>query len=670
MQKQRPKYARPHHAQRGVATIFSIIMIILVLLPCLAITTDTGRIYFEKRSLQKNADLAALETALLYCRGVIDEDALGDLGVDTIDTLKSDRGNFNGNLDDLTATVSNSGYSVTVILDYKINTSLFGRILKPEDDKIELSASATAKACEPTALISIRSSIATVDEGIINSVLGGLLGTTLNLTVGDWQSLLDTNINLLSYFDALASEIGVTAGAYDTLLTTDVSLSEILDVSADVLQADGASNATVSALQSLLSDIPLGIPNIQLGEILAIQTDATETSVDVDLGVMQLIEGSIQLANRESGIVADVGIPLGIIDATVRAKITEPAQTGIGNPNLAEMNPYGSNGIFAQTSQVRTFISLDLPIVGSVLNSLDALLSAPLISEVSNIVNSLLSLDLVGLVGDILCLVSCVEEKDQIDIKILESPRVDIAINAGSGIARVKNADCDIDGTKTLDAEVSTSTVSVALGQFGSDTEDASNNVFSSDELVVEPIPIIDIGTIHVRKTCALLFCSYSYRLGAGWTSDKSLADRDDFAGGGIGLKLDTTILGDGPENLPSFENNPDDTYLPDVKEDIENSYQAFSADDPVASLSSTLTGIELEFYEPTNGNLLGGVLNLVGNVANSLVSSLDAIITTALSPILDPVVNSLLDTLGVNLANAEVGAALTCENDKVRLTN
>ena len=668
MQTQRPSYNYSHYSQRGVTTILAVLMM-LSLFTFLAVVTDTGRLYLEKRSLQKNADLAAMETALLYCRDHnldIESMTLADM-----DVLSAQRNNFPGNDTNSNVTVSRVGNAVTVDLSYRVPASLFEQLLPSDDNEINLTASATAKACEPTALISIRSNIAAVDGGVLNSVLGGLLGTTLDLTVGDWQSLLDTNINLLSYFDALASEIGISAGNYDALLNADISLADLLDVGANVLQADGADATPISALQSIASDIPGAISDLNLGEILKIQNNASKTSLDVNLPLMQLIGSSIQLASVNSGIVADVAIPLGIAAATVKAKITEPAQTAIGNPDLAEVDPYGNNAIYAHTSQVKAFVSLDLPVVGSVLNNLTALLSAPLIADVSNVVNSLLTLDLIGALGDILCLVTCTSTKDQVDIKVLASPRIDIAINAGNGEARVKDADCDMNGSKNLNAEVSTSVASVALGQFGSSAENAANNFFSDDELDIQPIPLIDIGTIRVKKTCVIIVgCSYQYKRGASWTSDKTLADRQAFAGGGIGLKLNTEILGDGPENLSTFANNPDDTYLPNVKDDIENSYQSFSADDPVASLASTLLGVELEFYQPSNGNLLGGVLSLVGGTSSALVSSINGVLATALSPILDPLVNSLLNTLGVSLANAEVGAALTCENDKVRLTN
>jgi uncharacterized membrane protein len=668
MQAQRLKRNRLPHHQRGVTTMLAVSMM-LSLLTFVAVVTDTGRLYLEKRSLQKKADLAAMETALLYCRDHsldVESLTLADMNV-----LSVARNGFKGDDTNSSVVVTRNRNAVTVVLSYSVTASLFEQFIPSANNIVEMNASATAKACEPTALLSIRSSIATVDGGLLNSVLGGLLDTTLNLTVGDWESLVETNINLLSYFDALAAEIGVTAGDYDTLLNTSISLADILDVGANVLSAEGASAVAISALESISANISLSIPNINIAEVLAIQNDVSKTSLDVNLPLMRLVEGSIQLANSESNITADVDVALGVADATVRLKITEPAQTAIGNPDLAAAAPYGNNAIYAQTAQVKTFVSLDLPIVGAVHNNLTALLSAPLISDVSNVVNSLLSLNLIGALSDILCFATCVEETDQIDIQILASPRIDIAISGGNGEARVIDANCAMNGPKTLNADVSTSIASVALGQFGADTEAASSNVFSGDPLTVNPIPLIDIGIIRVRKSCVVILgCSYQYQLGAGWTSDKALADRQAFAGGGIGFKLDTTILGDGPESLTVFENNPDDTYLPNVKDDIENSFQAFSADDPIASLSSTLAGIELQFYEPSNGNHLGDVLSLVGATASTLASDINDILITALAPVLDPLVNELLNTLGVSLANAEVGAALTCENDQVRLTH
>jgi uncharacterized membrane protein len=528
MQAQRLKRIRLPHYQRGVTTMLAVSMM-LSLFTFVVVVADTGRLYLEKRSLQKGADLAAMETALLYCRD--HSLAVESLSIEDMDVLSAARNGFQGNNTNSGVVVTRNGNAVTVVLSHSVPASLFEQILPSDDNTINMSASATAKACEPTALLSIRSSIATVDGGLLNSVLGGLLGTTLNLTVGDWESLIATNINLLSYLDALASDVGVTAGDYDTLLNTSINLADLLDVGANVLSADGASAVAISALESISADVSLAIPSINIADILAIQTNASKTSLDVNLPVMQLVESSIQLANGNSSIVADVDVA----NATVRLKITEPAQTAIGNPELAAADPYGNNAIYTRAAHAKAFVSLDIPIAGAAIE----LQSAPLASDVSNAVNSLLSLDLIGALSDISCIDACVVEKDLVDLQILASPRIDIAISAGSGEARVIDAACNMYGAKVLNADVSTSVASFALGQFGTDTEDASSNFFSNDPLTLDPIPLIDIGTIRVRKTCAIGFiCIYEYQRGADWTQNKALADRQAFAGGGIGLKL------------------------------------------------------------------------------------------------------------------------------------
>ena len=51
--------------QRGVIAIASAVMMI-ALLAFLAITIDTGRLFLEKRTLQSQADLAALELSLIH----------------------------------------------------------------------------------------------------------------------------------------------------------------------------------------------------------------------------------------------------------------------------------------------------------------------------------------------------------------------------------------------------------------------------------------------------------------------------------------------------------------------------------------------------------------------------------------------------------------------------
>ena len=659
MRPQRKLHYQHANRQAGVTTILALLMM-LSLFTFVAVVADTGRLYLEKRSLQKNADLAAMETALIYCRDqTIDVDSMT---LDDLYVLSASRNNFLGNATNSTVNVSRSGNAVTVALTYRVPASLFEQLLPSDDNEVTLSASATAKACEPSARLGISTNL--IEADILNSVLGDLLGTNISLTLASWQGLADVDINLLDFTDALVDE-GISVGQ-DGIITATASIATILDTAVSVLNSAGGDSAiAASILDTQIVDQIISSPNIALGSILSVASTDPESALDVGLNVLDLVKGVVYLGGKDNDIVVDVPINLlGLASVTVKLQVTEAPQFSIGNPELAKVDPYGNDAIYVQTAQVKTFISLNLPILGT----LDTLLTSPLVSEITDTANDLLTLNLIGALNNILCAVLCTVEKDQVDIDFLSTPRIDLAVYGGRGEARVTDYNCE--NGKSLDVDTTTSTLNVVMGQFGDDLAEAESNVFSSSPLVPEPLPILDICSIRVKKTCVAIFgCSYQYRKGAGWTTDKNQADRQSYVGGGIGLMLDTDILGSGPIGQ-TISDAPDALCLPGVKDELNFSCADFEATDPIASLATTLSGVEAEFYTPSNGNILGTVTSLVGATASTLVSSVNALITSTLSPVLDPVLNTLLNTLGVSLTTADVGAALTCENDKVRLTN
>ena len=93
------------------------------------------------------------------------------------------------------------------------------------------------------------------------------------------------------------------------------------------------------------------------------------------------------------------------------------------------------------------------------------------------------------------------------------------------------------------------------------------------------------------------------------------------------------------------------------------------SSENIVGSLSNTLGGLQIRAYHNSTGTL-GGLLNLSFGLLNGLIDTLGGVINT-LSGLLDPLVNALLRLLGVNLAEADLGANLTCSSeDAVRLVH
>ncbi|MDF1691038.1 MAG: pilus assembly protein TadG-related protein [Zhongshania sp.] len=654
MRPQRKVNAHLPTQQAGVTTILAVLMM-LSLLTFLAVVTDTGRLYLEKRTLQKNADLAAMETALIYCRDqTLDVESLT---LDDMLVLSATRNDFKGDATNSSLAVTRAGYAITVNLSHKVPTSLFAQLLPTGDNETNLSAQATAKACEPTAQLSIRSNgivaLDSSDSPLLNPILGGLLGANISLTTGDWESLISTNISLLSYFDALVLDLGLGVGNYDSLLTTDVGVGKLLNIAADVLESSGASNIAVNALENLeIAALSVTTPDIQLGELLTLQPDVDKVALDTNLQALQLVQGAIQLANSKSTVSTDIAINLpGLAGVTLRLNVIEPPQiSAIGNPEdaIADTDHSGSEEIYVRTAAIRALVSVNLPILSSIAGLANAV--TDLTAPITTVLNDLLNLNLVsalsGLVGSLVGI-----PYEVTDIKLVPgTTRIDISLDIGASEAYVSDYQCGSALDKSLTVDGTTSLANLRIGQLNIDEPTEPNYVFGSmAPPEVSPIPLVDIGV----KTCRVFLAVIS-----------TCQNRRPFEGGGLGLMVNL----DEEDGFLSAQFSEEYIDPPLIGE--PPLYKNFSGEDIVGSLSGVLGGIELEAYEPDGGGGLGGVLNLTAGTLDIVNSILNPIINGLLSPLLDPLLNTLLNTLGLSLANSEVGANLTCENDKVRLIN
>lgn len=675
--------ARASHPKHQSGSVLVTVGVGLSAMVILLASLDLGFLYFYKREYQKAADIAAMAGAasLIVADGsrncvggatpAAQASALGNLGSRPHAALvecgrwtraaATPEGRF-----DVSAAAEEID-AVRVVVSGTPPSFMLGAV------DLTIRASAIAVASQPVAQLRIRSAVVDLEDGVLNDVTGALLGGSISLSAASWEGLLNTDINLLSYLDALALDLGVDAGNYDEVLGADVTLGQLLGVAADVLNQGGGTGdvgAAAGGLDQLsVLSLPAYAPLLQLGDLLNVQSGTPAAGLDTNLNVLDLVQGSVQLASAECAVCATVPINLpGVAGVQIRTQIIEPPQlSAIGRPDLAAANPTGPDQIFVRTAQARVLVSVDLPIIGSVLTTLQTLLSNPLVSGITGAVNNLLTLNLKGLVTDILCLVLCGPiPSDIVDIQVLSTPRVDVYIEAGAGEAYVSDYSCD--SGKSLDVPTSTAAANIRVGKLGTSAADAASKVFAkpSTTPTVDPVALLDIGSYHVLKRCLVIVgCSYAWATNAAnssytaYTSSSTrpaAAFRTAFSGGGIGIKAVVPVAGtDGTEAYT----DPPVGDLPELGEDP--SWHSVSSTDIVDSLTDSLTGLDLEFYQPINGNLLGGVLSLVGSVANTLVSTLEGIIDAALAPLLDPLVDFLLDALGLNVNQVDVGANLSC---------
>ncbi|MFX5839338.1 hypothetical protein ABTE60_18680, partial [Acinetobacter baumannii] len=189
------------------------------------------------------------------------------------------------------------------------------------------------------------------------------------------------DVNLLKYLDALAIDLGLSVGDYEGVLGADVSVGQLLDVAAEALtrgagQGSTANiNAAIAALDLLKLAIPGQTPLVQLGDILGIQTGSDQAGLDTGINLFQLVQGTIQLANGQSAVAGNLPINIpGVAGVSIQFKILEPGQpSAIGDPRRAKAAPLGDDRIYVRTSQVRALVSLNLPIAGNALTTLEGL---------------------------------------------------------------------------------------------------------------------------------------------------------------------------------------------------------------------------------------------------------------------------------------------------------
>lgn len=643
--------------QRGAIGLMAAATLSLALVMMLLVI-DSGRLYMEQRKLQRVVDTAALEavsrggnclpglTAATYAgqsalRNGYLVDANNSLAT-TCGTLATAAGGVRS------FTVDTTQSTAVKVAASRTVTSSFARGVQalfsatPVSLNTTLTASAVAAKPQPTiAQLNIRSTLASIDtaqSNILNPLFSGLLGGNVNLTAVGWDGLLHTDINLLKYLDQLAIDLNVGAGNYTQLLNTQATVTQLIQAAATVVQLNGATAQVVTALGQLQVAAINAAP-VRLGEILQLQTGTTAAGLDANLQLLQLVQGVVQLANSKSAVAATLPVNvLGLAGVTVRVKVIEPPQfSAIGDPARAKANPLGPDRIFVRTAQVRTLLSVNLPVLGGVSGLTNAV--AGLVGTLTPTLNALLNLNLVDTLNSVFCLLGA--GCQQLDPKLLPSPQIDIALDAGGAKSYVTDYRCPTgdSGSKSLTATTSTSLADLKLGRI-----DPVAAFSSVAEPTVAPLPLVDLGIITCHKILGVGSCD--------------AASRVQYGAGGIAIKLDTSVA-QTTQNLLFSSTTPFAT--PANLKLPPSVLPAAPTSNIVGSLANTLSGINLIVYKPVGSNPLGAIVTGVASLISDVSNRLLPVVTGLISPLLDPLLNNLLKGLGINLMNTEVGANMTC---------
>jgi uncharacterized membrane protein len=654
------------------AVLFLAVGFMMLAVLSLALVVDTGRLYMSKRNLQRVADMAAIEvlarkgkcsdqTATQYAQQSLTRNNFVLSATNTLSVSCGQVGTTLGIRELISSPIGAFDTAVRVVVRESVSGSLIaGGIFK---DKITMEASAVAtNSGSGLAALTLKSTLLNVNitqnsrAQLLSSIFGGMLGGNLNISVGAWNGLIHTDIDIFKFLDKLAINAGLSAGNYEDVLTTNFTTGELIQAAIDVIDDQiGTPQVTINALDAIVALDELLVASqvaptdLNVGELIRLQNGGSYTGAAAELQLFHLVQGIIQLANKNNAVTATIPITVGGTTIDVKLKVIEPPQlTSIGDPELARAESHLSvndspNRIYVRSAQVRLLMSVNLSsTLTSIVNTLLSTLNGTL-SSLTTLLNSLLSLNLNGVLGSLIC-IGC--QQTFADPLILPPTfRFDVNLDVGAGEARVTDYLCD-GANKSLSVNAKTAATNLRIGSMGSSAANAQSLVFATTSApTVNPIALIDIGKKQCTVTCLLGVCSTSNCV------------RTPYAGGGLGLKADVPVA---QTSALLVYQTPAASNLPELYE--APAFQSLSSQNIIDSLTSTLAGPTIEMYQPSgSGNGLGNLLVGAGTTMDAVIVLLKQAVSTVLSPLLSPLTTMLVNNLGIDLATTDVGATMSC---------
>jgi uncharacterized membrane protein len=352
--------------QRGNIAIMSAGVMLLVV-GCAALGVDVGTIFADRRKVQSAADLAAIVAASDLTHATAAAAAVvakNNYSSSSLVSVEPGVYTANAALTPAQRFVAAATPANAVRVTMQTQTPLyFGRVLTSAS-QFTINTTATATTTQ-LASFAIGSRLASLNGGLLNALLGGMLGTTLNLSAMDYQSLIDAKIDAFDFMSALATRVNLTGVTYDSLLSSNVKVSDVIAAMVTAQTIDNGLNAATTALQNValaMAGITKTITPSSLisagpyGSMIAGQKPKTGVSISA----FDLLSATGPLANGTNQIAANVNPSLpGIASATLMATVGE-------RPAGTSWVTVGSAGATVHTAQMRILLQIQLVGSGSV----------------------------------------------------------------------------------------------------------------------------------------------------------------------------------------------------------------------------------------------------------------------------------------------------------------
>lgn len=314
-----------------------------------AFAVDTGSLYLEKRRLQGVADAAALSAVNSQgpdaaARSAMAANQAGDASIEKLEQGAYSPDSTVAPAARFSASGSGNAVRLTVGRDVPL---FFGKFLT---GRPTARVSVTAMAARvDLASFSIGSRLASVGGGLPGQILSGLAGTELNLNALDAQGLVNTDIDILAFSDALRTQANLQGMTFGETLAAHVPLPKAL---AAMAAATGNSGAQ-AALRAIAARVP---PiTVQLSRIVDLGPLSGETQADparpIKADGYALVREMLQIATGKRQVDLDLGAAVpGVAATKVALAIGERAAQ---SPWLAVAKDHS---VKLRTAQTRLYV--------------------------------------------------------------------------------------------------------------------------------------------------------------------------------------------------------------------------------------------------------------------------------------------------------------------------
>ena len=353
-------FARRFSRNQSGTIIIMAAALMPVLLGATALAVDVGALYLERRQAQGAADLAAIAGAADLDRAQSAVEATLQVnGIAKRSALTVTKGHYQPD-----ANLPRAQRFKPNVLPYnavQVELTKPGRLYFANAFRaapVELGVKAVAASAN-LATFSVGSRLLAVRDGILNKLASALIGGNINLSVMDYEALVQADVRLNSFLHALATELNLTGATYNDVLNAKMTTGNVFRAAASASAKQG-NGAVASALATLASQGGAAALRVPLSSILNLGPLGTATmgqstpGLDAGVNLMDLVSGTAVLANGQNQVVVDLGASVpGLLSLKVDLSIGERAQQ---SPWVA----VGQPGATVYTAQTRLRITAEI----------------------------------------------------------------------------------------------------------------------------------------------------------------------------------------------------------------------------------------------------------------------------------------------------------------------